>query len=512
MGIIRNLTNKWQERIDGTLEGPAVDVEESMAGSHNVKNSDVWPGTKATDNPKIAPGDNADANDEQYEAAPARAKNGDIYMFVKSDEISTNDSLFRLWKSTDDGASWTKQSTTFSPSDSSLDASDIRQPVLVRDDDTWHLWYRVADGTDNNVIGHASGTDITSLNDDSNNPVLTESDVNSGLGGDQVEGIRYHDVVKKDGKVLFYGSTGSVTNTSSTSGVQEDQIFFVAEATSFSDSSHTAHSTIISNADVPRSGNVLGGCAVFRQHGAFYMFFTAGRGAGTTGTDHRETYCLVGDGYNFNPVMGTVVDTGATGTWEERWTYGGAVLKEQSGGYDRPDRVNGKIQFYYNGSDTTSSNNGSIGLIEFDNAPHPSNLSVIEQKMLALNSSTVDTTSTSAGNYASGRTLIPGGYPVAILDGYATVDTSGDEARVAFHIWDRSGNGEADRLGETAFPETGARQYTSAPFNIPKGGANALLQLWGNDADGDGSSPTATCYTASIRLFSSYLREDGTIR
>lgn len=493
-----------------------VDTPETRGNRYDVKQRDIWNGTKDSNNPIISPSDNDNASSEQYSPGIAVDPNDQdiVWMYVKSDEGSNT--VLRLWKSTDGGKSFSMQSTTFEASDSNLTIDEVRNPVLVYDPNksSWYLWYRGEGNTDGESIGRASGSDPESLTDDGNNPILTENDIQTDLNSAAAKDPRLRDLVKKDGTWLFYGtfSTGN-------SNLNENFVF-LAEGESIDDNQLEVQHIIAGTTDIPRSGEKFSVGGVVRQNGVYYM--TVMVGTGDSGEDKAETYVLIGDGRTFKPVVGTFVDTGSTNDWDERWAYAGNWLKKQGygdqgdnssgdNGFDRLDRRNDKARFYYNGQSTSNSENGSIGIIEFDELPSPTSLTPIRQQVIPIIRSQTDIQNETVNNTISERFLIPPGTPVAMLESQMerTGGNSEDTAHHAIKITNGGGGDSTNGLLEVSAKGTAYTRRSS--MTKLQGRSNGQAEVWAEDPSDD-STPTARIYASSLRVYSAVVRGDGTVR
>ncbi|RXK47441.1 hypothetical protein [Halorientalis pallida] len=321
----------------------------------------MWSSSKHDANPLITPYQNPAAEYEQYQPAVVRV-DGDYFMFVKSDELDQNRRRFRLWRSTD-GIEWRLTDTTFGPADGSLSVNEIHHPVFVYEasENRYHLYYRADGGEDGGSIGHAVGEHPTKLRDDGRSPALTSEELEEKFGG-ACRNPQLTDMVSIGSTNVYYGFYWTKGWADPDAGDSHCVLFCAV-----GDHGDLRPRGVISTADAfPRSGTIIGNVSVFAADDQYCLTAMVGRLLENE-PDQRETYAMVGDGFEFVPVSGRVLDTGPPGTWEEKWVYGGSWLKDNRT-HDTVQNIDGRARFYYNGQDTAD-NNGSIGLAEFDDIP-----------------------------------------------------------------------------------------------------------------------------------------------
>lgn len=329
----------------------------------------MWSSSKHERNPLITPSQNPDAGFEQYQPAVVLA-DGEYLMFVKSDELDGNRRQFRLWRSSD-GVDWTLTETTFGPADSSLSVNELHHPVLLYEasDNQYNLYYRADGGEDGGSIGHAAGNHPMNLRDDDRGPVLTNEELEEIFGG-TCRNPQLTDMVRIGSKNVYYGFYWTEGWADPETGDSHCVLFCAA-----GDHGDLRPRNLISTTDAfPRSGRIIGNISVFSKDNQYCLTAMIGRLLKNE-PNQRETYAMVGDGFEFVPVSGRVLDTGSPGTWEEKWVYGGSWLKDNHG-HDTVREIDGRARFYYNGQNT-GENNGSIGLAEFDTLPNLDRLTEI---------------------------------------------------------------------------------------------------------------------------------------
>lgn len=307
--------------------------------------------TYNSNNPIISPSDNPDADGSQYIPAVTPLPGGGYAMYVKSDELADGDTLLRLWESSD-GVSWTRQSATIGPSDTSVsDAEMISTSNLVYnpDDSTYYLWGRVWRANNPDQVRLFTGSSHDSLTEDSTNPILTVGD----FGFANPTSISISDVIQHNGTTYCYGRF-------------DDSVYYGTMADYGSTASPQAE--IAARASEYESGTYVGLPSIFqRNDGNFVLCFYIGESTSSNNTYDRQTYSAVGsDPTSFNPKNDILVSAKA-GTWRERWAYGGDWLKQLGYGNKKLQSSNGLYRFYFNGQPTDTTMDGNIGLVEYSN-------------------------------------------------------------------------------------------------------------------------------------------------
>lgn len=398
----------------------------------------IYSGTFVDSNPIIGPKNvdasetNPDAADAQYAPAVAKSASDTYWMFVKSDEIGQK-TVYAIWTSRD-AINWDLHSDTVATEDVALNCDELRNPHLTRHptDGTWSLYYRCKGGTDGGSIGHAVADSPLGFTDksttDTDVKFYSETDFSNALAPAQSASaflaLRLDDLIWDGEKYIYYFSI----NRDATS---------ISKAFSFtgtgSDSMTIGSEKILTNPiDWPRSGGFTVGMSVYRFNSAYFGTIQVGTSEPSGDTDQRETYAMVGDGRNFEPVTnGLVVNTGDPGTWREKQAYGGEWLTKQgknNGGWAKPLTVSDSYIFYFNGQDSTTQNTGSIGIKKFQNLPTPSNLNTVEKNFVSLNNTSITTSSTSPGNNTNIRMILPREPPrIAKLFSYSQNSGTNDD-------------------------------------------------------------------------------------
>ena len=493
-GGLRNadVVSTDDQTINNSVTYPDGTTITTSPGGGNVYA--LWDGQKNANNPLIDPAFIGTGN-ETYEPT-VQIVSGTYHMLIKSDDGSGNN-VFRHLTS-GDGISWSNQGIVFSASDSNLTIDNVMQPLLRYDNGTWHLWYRGDGNTDDNSIGYASGSSISGLSDSASNPVYTAADFASATGGTATNGgyrdPRPDDVIKIDGEWVWY-NTINVTNSQAGSDLPQS---FVWVATGSGPEDMNYQQLVFGPEAWPRTGNLAGGgCSVIQSHGQYYMILQVGV-PGSGGTDERETYVAVGDGYDFDPIVGGLaVDTG-NGTWDNQWAYGGAWLKESDSPWSEPVTVNGNYRLYYNGRDDGGLSDGSVGLIEFDDIP--SNTTAIEMTPVTLDNKLFTVTSGTAGNNINARTQLPRNqYDVAILGG-GFDNPSGETATLAISPVNSVGGSIDSQAAQITNSEGSFRYRYSAAYDLPGPSAAINGQGW---SSGGGSfdilNMVLYCYDGKLR-------------
>lgn len=460
-----------------------------------------WDGEKHADNPVIARADNPDATREEYQPSVMRV-GGTFYCYTKSDEYggaAGYPHCFNLWTS-DDGVNWSLDThQVFTEADSTMDVASVQHGHLLYEPetDTYHLYYGAYGGTDGPTIGHASGSDIRNLSDDAGNPFLTPTEIQNALGGSKIAEPRIKDVViRDDGTHLFYGQS----TTSNSRGTSDFDRLWVGTGSSYTDI--TVQDVIVGPDQFPRHAEALTEPTVFKEHGVYYLITGVGRHFSVDAEDIQETYALVGDGINFDPVPGVVADTGATATWEESRVYGGSFLKKQEGGHDELDRVNGKVRLYYNGMATGTSSQGEVGLVEFDEVPYPDQLPAITCQPVAIHGhgeTTASTALTANNKPSSFGVRIPAGAVRARFAVSGKNDTAGETTSAALALTDAEYGDVLTGQSRVDISETLYVARRGPAFAVPNNAEHAVLELWVTAGTGTVASGAVLTYNHALR-------------
>jgi hypothetical protein len=303
-------------------------------GSITLPGAPSFTVTRLAGNPLITV--NATETLEQYEPAPFRATNGDIWVYVKGQ------SRIYAYKSTDDGETFTIQnggSAVLTPTASAWDSSFVLEPTVLYDEanGTIHMWYKGRNpGADNWQWGHATAddSDPTSWTKDAANPIFTEANIDSDLGANVVD-FAISSVIKIGSTFHFYGYAELATGY----GLVQ------ATGTTWNDPS---------NAEMilqPGDPETVFRPSVFKDPGSglYVMLYSHGTGLvdpGETGNLRMAT-SVNGEDWTF---PGTVfMDRQGTG-WEELWAYGANMMRVNVDPWAEPyTDGSGRWLLYYSG-------------------------------------------------------------------------------------------------------------------------------------------------------------------
>lgn len=169
-----------------------------------------WTVTREATNPVINVLNNPNETLEQYVPAPIRLTNGDVWCYVKGN------SVIYAWKSTDGGVTFSLQNSNNAVighgTAGAWDSKFALEPAAVYDaaNDLIHLWYKGtndATGATNWQWGHATapGSTPTVFTKDAGNPILTNANASTQLGGATVTDLAVSDVIKIGSTFHFYG-------------------------------------------------------------------------------------------------------------------------------------------------------------------------------------------------------------------------------------------------------------------------------------------------------------------
>lgn len=309
-----------------------------------------WGVERFAGNPVIDVDDNPAETTEQYTPAPVRLPNGDIWVYVKGlDRIYA-------WKSGDDGETFTLENggaAVLAPIAATWEEAFVVDPAATYDpeSDTIHLYYKATDqetGDDNWQWGHATapGTDPTDVTRDAANPILTEANALSDLGGGTLEDLSLSDVVKIGPTIHFYGYA-------SHSGTYK-----IVHATGTDWNAPAGLSVLLT---APGGAfTVVQAPSVFYVNGQYAMLYSTG-GAQPDPRYIRAARSTNGFDWDFTDTTNIISPEG-TG-WEEDETYAASVLKDGTG--SEPVLIGGKMLLYYSGLETPPGD-ANVGLIYLD--------------------------------------------------------------------------------------------------------------------------------------------------
>lgn len=217
------------------------------------------------------------------------------------------------------GAGWTKHASYVLNvgAPGAWDDYGVTHPCVIKDGDTYKMWYSGLDGTGKRKIGYATSTDGISWTKYVANPVLTVGA--AGAWDDDEVGAPS---VIKDGSTYRMWYTGNDGST-----------YRVGYATSANGIAWTKYwgNPVVSLGAGPTDPDRVGVMSpnVIKEESGFVMWYS--------GYDGSKIYiCMAysGDGARWSKYDGTlggvtdkVLDVGAAGAWDDRWVTDCAVLR-----------------------------------------------------------------------------------------------------------------------------------------------------------------------------------------
>ncbi len=150
----------------------------NMSGAHALPSAErqapgAW--TKLADNPVLSPGSSG-AWDDRFTLAPSVLLDGSTYRmwYAGSGAVNTNRRIG--YATSPDGLTWTRHGSApvLSPGPvGSWDAGQVGFPSVIKDADTFKMWYTALDTADIGRVGYATSSDGLNWTKYAGNPVLT---------------------------------------------------------------------------------------------------------------------------------------------------------------------------------------------------------------------------------------------------------------------------------------------------------------------------------------------------
>jgi hypothetical protein len=290
---------------------------------------------------------------EMYNPSAVRLTNGDQLLFVKGAI------RIHLWKSTNDGATYSYQGVALTGTGSTWDASGVVEPFVIFDQaaNLLRMYYKGFTGSVYQA-GYATASPSTPLVwTKQSTPVLTASAVSTALaGGATLSDLAITSVIKSGSTYYFYGYYGV------SGGLQ----LFEATGTTWTNPTPSANIFSTGVNSNPASPDV------FKSPGSpFYtMLFSEGGPQATAGISpiRVSKVATSRDGLNWERIdRGGVLirPTSATSSgtlWERDETFTPKILKKGTGNFDEPFAVNGRYQLYYSGDTGAEARSGMMYL------------------------------------------------------------------------------------------------------------------------------------------------------
>lgn len=297
-----------------------------------------WGITRYSGNPSIT--NTGGEPNEMYTPASLRLSNGDIWCYVKGA------ARIYAWKSTDGGETFSIQnggSQVVGPGTSGAwDDGFALEPCVIYDEanSTIHLWYKGFNAAATvSGWGHAtaSDSDPTSFTKDAGNPILTQSTVQTALGG-TVTDVATGSVVKIGSTFHFYGYVH----------VTDRYRLFHATGTTWNDPGSV---TSILTASNTTTHSIVETPDVFRLPGIpeRYVMFYAEGGPQPNARTIRAGRSEDGSTWDFSDTTDILSPTSG---WESTEVYSGHFLKVSTTPWLLPYvDSQGRWKFYYSGLD-----------------------------------------------------------------------------------------------------------------------------------------------------------------
>lgn len=292
----------------------------------------------------------------QYIPAPIRLSNGDLWLYVKGDDLRA------IWayRSTDEGESFAVQNgATPVLSRGRLGAWDdvaAIDPAAFYDaeTDTIHLYYKARTGSTDYgpwAWGHATapGATPTAFTKDPANPILTAASVQTSLGLSNVDDNYVSDVIRIGGTFFFYGGYRDGPGT-------DYKIFY---ATGTTPNNPVAQATILSP---QRPYDIVQAPSVFRvsDSSGYTMIFSEGCESACP-PESRLVVAFSVDGKTWLRVGRELLRPSAG--WESAKVFAASILKGNTRSFDLAESVNGKFLVYYSGYDGSHRGTTQTGLL-----------------------------------------------------------------------------------------------------------------------------------------------------
>lgn len=281
---------------------------------------------------------------EMYNPAPLRLANGDVWAYAKGSH------RIYAWKSTDGGETFSIQNSgnqVVGPgTGGAWDDGFALEPTVIYDEanSTIHLWYKGYNSAATvSGWGHATAADSDPLTftKDGGNPILTQSTVQSALGG-TVTDVSIGSVVKIGSTFHFYGYAH----------VTDRYRLIHATGTTWNDPGSV---TSILTASNTTTHSVVETPEVFRMPGAgseLYVCFYAEGGSQPDPRTIRMGTSRDGSTWDFSDTTDILSPTSG---WESNEVYSGHLLKVNTTPWVLP-YVDGssRWRYYYSGLDNAS--------------------------------------------------------------------------------------------------------------------------------------------------------------
>lgn len=281
---------------------------------------------------------------EMYNPAAFKATNGDIWAYAKGA------ARIYAWKSTDGGETFSIQNggnQVVGPgAGGAWDNGFALEPCIVYDEanGTIHLWYKgYNSGATVSGWGHATAADSDPLTftKDAGNPILTQSTVQSAIGG-TVTDLSIGSVALIGSTYHFYGYchvTDRYRLIHATGTTWNDP----GSVTSILTATNTTTHSVVETPDVFLMTG--GGSALYA------MFYSEGAAQPGTRTI-RAAYSRDGSTWDFSDTSDILSPTSG---WESNEVYSGHMLKVSTTPFLLPIVDNlGRWRFYYSGLDNAS--------------------------------------------------------------------------------------------------------------------------------------------------------------
>jgi hypothetical protein len=270
-----------------------------------------------------------------------------------------------------DGVEWSEANSKLLPLGGSdeWDSTKISPKVFRYDpeSDTYHLYYWGYDGEEN-ALGHATSDEpLRNYEKDENNPILTDSSVDS-VDGYNLVTPQVNDVVRIDDEFVFFGSSSDPKRNvgyiwrgtgDDWNDINPQSVLFTEEDDALRRGENNP--VRVTEPSVVRVAEKYVMCyaALWKQPEPKYA------------KNVGKLFMAVGDTPDdIAPNNELLLDTGECDTWEELRVYSARWMKRQDGSYLRPDTSAGAMRLYYSGHDCGASkffgNRGKTGLAEYD--------------------------------------------------------------------------------------------------------------------------------------------------
>ncbi|PKO19099.1 MAG: hypothetical protein CVU39_00680 [Chloroflexi bacterium HGW-Chloroflexi-10] len=280
--------------------------------------------TKSTDNPVLTiatPG----AWDDQYTFAPSVLLDGTTYKMWYAGS-STSSTIRKIgYAISPDGTTWTRQGSSpvlIPGSTGSWDAGHVSFPSVMKDGDTYKMWYTGLDASDIGKVGYATSPDGFTWTKYIGNPVLT---IGTGNSWDSVY-VGAANVIKVGSSYYMWyrgGLNGGIGYATSPDGI-----------------------TWTKDVNNPVIANGSGGWDHYAYHPrvlydgtVFHMWYSGGD---PTGNLSQVGYAISSDGAHWTR-KGMVLPQGTAGAWDGESADHAAVLQ-----------VDSTLKMWYSGFNGTS--------------------------------------------------------------------------------------------------------------------------------------------------------------